>query len=301
MDHSKPHMIPHPRNTGAVSREADALLAFLGRLESVVVAFSGGVDSSVVLAAAVRTLGRSRTLAAIADSPALARDELALARRTAAQLGAELAVLATDELSVPGYRANAGDRCYFCKTTVLSRVTELATARGYTHVATGTHHDDRRSPHRPGLRAAGQLGVVEPLAEAGLGKREVRAVAREWGLDVADKPGSPCLASRIAVGIPVTRERLELVEQAEALAREFLTERAGVRDLRVRLLDEGFRIELDPTAHEWLAQRPTEATALLGTVGRVADSGRGSIGPYRPGAVSTPAALGGSAGKAPTA
>lgn len=301
MNHrTTPRPIPHPRDPVPTHRDEDALLAALGRLGSVVVAFSGGVDSTVVLAAAVRELGPTRTLAAIADSPALARDELDLARRTAERLGVELAVLTTDELSVPGYRANAGDRCYFCKSTVLSRVTELAVARAFAHVATGTHRDDRRSPHRPGLRAAGELGVVEPLVEAGLGKADVRAVAREWGLDVADKPGSPCLASRIAVGIPVTRERLELVERAEALARDFLTARTGVRDLRVRLLDEGFRVELDPAAHELLTERLTEATALLDEVSRVVGTGRGGIAPYRPGAVSTTAALSGPGGKGRT-
>jgi pyridinium-3,5-biscarboxylic acid mononucleotide sulfurtransferase len=281
----------------APSADAASLLAEVGRLGSVMVAYSGGVDSAVVLAAAVRALGPERAVAAIADSPALARGELELARRTAKELGAELAELATDELSVPGYRANAGDRCYFCKHTVLSRVTALARARGFGHVATGTHLDDRRAAHRPGLRAARELEVVEPLADAGLTKSAVRAVAREWGLSVAEKPGMPCLASRIAVGIPVSRERLGLVERAESAVRAFLA-RGGldVRDIRVRLLPGGFRVELDDPGYREVAARPGMVEGLLGSAAGVGPLGEGSLAPYRPGAVSTAA---GSAGERP--
>jgi uncharacterized protein len=268
------------------SRDAAALLTEVGRLDSVVVAYSGGVDSALVLAASLRALGPSRTLAATADSPALARGELLLARRTAAELGAELVVLTTDELAVPGYRATAGDRCYFCKRTVLAAVSDLAAARGYAHVATGTHRDDHRSGHRPGLRAARERGVVEPLAGAGLGKAQVRAVAREWGLAVADKPGTPCLASRIAVGLPVTRLRLELVERAESVVRKFLAERhAPVRDLRVRILAGTFRLELDATAHGWLTGRPEQEAELLDRIGRTVGLADGTLGPYLQGSV----------------
>ncbi|KRV50506.1 hypothetical protein AQ490_15620 [Wenjunlia vitaminophila] len=268
-----------------------ALLTEVERLGSVAVAFSGGVDSAVVLAAAVRALPHGRVVGAIADSPALARDELALARRTAEELGAELVVLATDELSVDGYRANAGDRCYFCKQTVLGRVSELAAARGLEHVATGTHLDDRSAPHRPGLRAARELAVVEPLADAGLTKAAVRAVARHWGLSVSEKPGMPCLASRIAVGLTVSRDRLHLVEQAEARVQATLAEhRVNARDVRVRLLDRGFRIELDAPALRLAEARPGLTHALLEGVGAVGPMGTGRLGPYSSGAVSTSAA-----------
>lgn len=287
------HM-PMPPSGPTASRAADALLTEVSRLGSVVVAYSGGVDSTLVLAAALRALGASRTLAATADSPALARDELVLARRTADELGVELAVLATDELAVPGYRANAGDRCYFCKRTVLSAVSDLAAARGYAHVATGTHRDDHRSGHRPGLRAARERGVVEPLAAAGLGKAQVRAVAREWGLAVAGKPGTPCLASRIAAGVPVTRPRLELVERAETAVREFLAQRrVPVHDLRVRILAGAFRVELDATAHRWLAGRPEQEAGLLDLAGRTTGLADGTLGPYLPGSVNGAAASGG--------
>ncbi|MEU3183883.1 ATP-dependent sacrificial sulfur transferase LarE [Streptomyces sp. NPDC006923] len=282
------------QETSRPDGDVKALLAAMSRLDSVVVAFSGGVDSTVVLAAAVRALGPARTLAATADSPALARDELRSARLTAEHLGVELAVLTTDELAVPGYRANAGDRCYFCKQTVLSRVTAEAASRGFPHVATGTHSDDRRSGHRPGLRAARELRVVEPLAEAGLGKAQVRAVARAWGLPVAEKPSSPCLASRIAVGVPVTRERLERVERAEEAVRTFLAEHhVPVRDLRVRIFAESFRVDLDTGALQWLSDRAGLAAELLSRIGPITRTATGSLAPYRSGGVSTVAALSG--------
>ncbi|WBB60534.1 TIGR00268 family protein [Streptomyces sp. WMMC500] len=269
---------------------AAALLAEVGRLGSVAVAYSGGVDSTVVLAAAVRALGPGRAVAVIADSPALARGELALARDTAADLGAELVVLDTDELSVAGYRANAGDRCYFCKQTVLGRVAGYAAEHGFAHVATGTHLDDRRAAHRPGLRAAKELAAAEPLAAAGLGKAAVRALARAWGLPVAEKPGMPCLASRIAVGVPVSKDRLHLVERAEERVRETLDEhRVGARDVRVRLLKQGFRIELDAPAHREVAAAHGLGDTLLREVAAVGPLGEGSLAPYRTGAVSTAA------------
>jgi pyridinium-3,5-biscarboxylic acid mononucleotide sulfurtransferase len=283
--------IDMPGSPSAPTADAANLLTTVGGLGSVVVAFSGGVDSAVVLAAAVRALGPRRAIAAIADSPSLARSELELARRTAGELGAELAVLGTDELAVPGYQANAGDRCYFCKQTVLSSVGELAAARGFAHVATGTHLDDRAAPHRPGLRAARELSVVEPLADAGLTKAAVRAVAREWGLSTSEKPSMPCLASRIEVGIPVSRERLGLVERAEAAVRAFLAEqRLDVPDVRVRLLSEGFRIELNAPAYHSLTARPDAVDDLLRRVSGVGPVGTGSVAAYRAGSVSTSAA-----------
>jgi uncharacterized protein len=265
---------------------AAALLDRLGRLGGVVVAFSGGVDSAVVLAGAIRALGRSAVLAAIADSPSLARAELATAHRVAGQIGAELVVLRTDEHTDPNYRANAGDRCYFCKRTVLAAVRHLAQRRGIAHVATGTHVDDRRAAHRPGLRAAAQLGVCEPLAEIGATKQAVRLLAAHWKLTVRDKPSSPCLASRIAVGVPVTVESLALVERAELAARGYLIERrVPVRDLRVRLLGPaGFRVELDQAALDGICAQ--DRAGLLARVVLAGVGGTGDVAPYHSGAVS---------------
>ncbi len=265
---------------------AAALLDRLGRLGGLVVAFSGGVDSAVVLAAAVRALGADAVLAALADSPSLARAELAMARGLAGQIGAELVVLRTDELANPGYRANAGDRCYFCKQTVLAAVRDLAQRRGFAHVATGTHLDDRRAAHRPGLRAAAELGVCEPLAEVGATKEVVRLLAAHWNLTVRDKPSTPCLASRIAVGVPVTVDRLALVERAELAASGYLAEhRVPVRDLRVRLLGHaGYRVELDQAALDRVSG--PQRSGLLTRVAQAGLDGDGDLAPYHSGSLS---------------
>jgi uncharacterized protein len=265
----------HTADSVSTTSAAAALLDRLGRLGGLVVAFSGGVDSAVVLAAAVRALGADAVLAAIADSPSLARAELAAARRVAGQIGSELVVLATDEHLNLDYRANAGDRCYFCKRTVLAAVCGLAQRRGFAHVATGTHLDDRRASHRPGLVAAAELGVCEPLAEVGATKEVVRLLATHWNLTVQDKPSTPCLASRIAVGVPVTIEALALVERAELAVRRYLAAlNVPVRDLRVRVLGHaGFRVELDQDALDRVSLPARE-----GLLARVIEAGLGGMG-----------------------
>lgn len=265
---------------------AAALLDRLGRLGGLVVAFSGGVDSAVVLAAAVRALGVDAVLAAIADSPSLARAELAAARCVAGQIGAELVVLRTDEYTDPGYRSNAGDRCYFCKRTVLAAVRGLAQRRGFAHVATGTHVDDHRASHRPGLRAAAELGVCEPLAEVGATKEVVRSLAAHWNLTVRNKPSTPCLASRIAVGVPVTVRALALVERAELAASRYLAgHEIPVHDLRVRLLGRaGFRIELDQAALDGVSSQAR--AELLARVAEAGLGGEGDLARYHSGSLS---------------
>jgi pyridinium-3,5-biscarboxylic acid mononucleotide sulfurtransferase len=276
----------HTADFISTTSAAAALLDRLRRLGGLVVAFSGGVDSAVVLAAAVRALGADAVLAAIADSPSLARAELGTAQRVAGQIGAELVVLRTDEHTDPGYRANTGDRCYFCKRTVLAAVRGLAQRRGLAHVATGTHLDDHRASHRPGLRAAAELGVREPLAEVGATKETVRLLAAHWNLTVRDKPSTPCLASRIAVGIPVTVESLALVERAERAAGEYLADhQVPVRNLRVRLLGQaGFRVELDQATMDGL---PVRAQAgLLARVAEVGLGGTGDLARYHSGSLS---------------
>ncbi|WIY06465.1 ExsB family transcriptional regulator [Amycolatopsis mongoliensis] len=267
----------------------ERLLAEVRALGSVAIAFSGGVDSAVVLAAAVRALPAGRVLAAIADSPSLARAELVAARGIAAGLGVELAEVSTAELAVPGYRDNAGDRCYFCKQAVLGAIGGLALRRGFAHVATGTHADDHRALHRPGLRAARELRVVEPLAGAGLGKHDVRALAAAWSLPVADKPSTPCLASRISVGVPVSLGRLGLVERAEIAVGARLAE-AGIRprDLRVRLLGRGFRVEVDGPSHTAVEARPGLAAAVVGELTGLGLSGPGVVAAYRAPALAPP-------------
>ncbi|HEV7188386.1 MAG TPA: ATP-dependent sacrificial sulfur transferase LarE [Blastococcus sp.] len=227
-------------------RLASLAVQFAG-LPGVLVAFSGGVDSGVVLAAAVRALGPERVVAATAVSPSLPAAE----RAAAAEFGASLAVRhefpRTDELSRPGYVANAGNRCAFCKAELVDVLTPLAARLGIADVVTGTNADDLTAGFRPGIAAAAARGAWAPLARAGMTKDDVRAAARRWGLPLADKPAAACLASRIAYGVPVSAEGLARVEQAEAGLRTAMTE-AGlpVQNLRVRDLgDDTARVEVD--------------------------------------------------------
>jgi uncharacterized protein len=231
---------------------------------SLLVAFSGGADSAFLLAAAVRALGPSRVAAATALSASLPAAELAGARAFAASLGVRLLTPTTDELSRDGYVANAGDRCFFCKAELLDVLVPLAASLGLAHVATGTNADDALAGFRPGIRAAAERGARTPLLDAGLSKAQVRAASRAWGLVTWDKPAAACLSSRVAFGVPVSRERLVRVELAEAALRASLTA-AGhqVRDLRVRDLGGGrARIEVDA----WLV---AVAAAHVDAVGAV--------------------------------
>jgi len=224
-----------------------ALDAELSAVPGVLVAFSGGVDSGVVLAAAVRALGADRVVAATAISPSLPAAEREAAHTFAVGLGVRHEQPATDELSRPGYVANAGDRCAFCKAELVDVLTPLAARLRIADVVTGTNADDLRAGFRPGIRAAAERGAWAPLARAGMTKDDVRAAARRWGLPLADKPAAACLASRIAYGVPVSAERLARVEAAEAALRVALTDSGlAVRDLRVRDLgDDVARVEVD--------------------------------------------------------
>lgn len=206
---------------------AARLRAELIALPGAVIAFSGGVDSAVLLAAALEWLGPERVAAVLADSPSLARREAAEARALAAELGAELIVLATDEFEDPRYRANAGDRCFWCKEALFRAAEPIARARGWA-LCYGENLDDV-GEDRPGARAAAARGVRAPLRDAGWDKATVRAFARARGLTVAEKPAAPCLASRLPVGVSVERGRLARVEALEEALRG-----RGFRVLRAR-------------------------------------------------------------------
>jgi uncharacterized protein len=253
-----------------------ALEAQFTPLTGVLVAFSGGVDSGVVLAAAVRALGAGRVVAATAVSPSLPVAERGPAAEFAASLGVRHEQPRTDELSRGGYRANAGDRCAFCKSELVDVLTPLAARLGIADVVTGTNADDLRAGFRPGIRAAAERGAWAPLARAGMTKDDVRAAARRWGLPLADKPAAACLASRIAYGVPVTAEGLARVERAEAGLRKAL-DAAGfaVRDLRVRDLGSGTaRVEIDAALVTELDARPDLLDVVEG-FGRVEVDPRG--------------------------
>ncbi|SCF47717.1 uncharacterized protein GA0070216_12359 [Micromonospora matsumotoense] len=222
----------------------DRLVAEIAGYGSVLVAFSGGVDSSLVLAAAARALGADRVAAMTAVSASLPAAERAAAERFCVALGVAHHRPATGELRRAGYRENGPRRCYFCKSTVLDAAVELAGRHGYDTVATGTNAADLTAGFRPGIEAAQERAVRSPLADLGMSKDAVRSVARDWGLRTWDKPAAACLASRIAYGIEISPARLARVERAERAVRELLA-RHQPRDLRVRDLGDEVRLEVD--------------------------------------------------------
>jgi uncharacterized protein len=234
----------------------------LAAQSGLLVAFSGGVDSAFLLAAAVRS--GTHVLAATSTSASLASGEWAAAAAFAATLGVEHVQVSTQELERPGYAANGPDRCYHCKAELLDTLQAMATARGLAAVATGTNADDLQQPHRPGLLAASQRGVVTPLAAAGLTKVDIRAASREWRLPTWDKPQAACLASRLAYGVRVDADRLARVDRAEIGVRDALAA-AGIvsENVRVRDLGDSASIEVDTAAVAEATATPEIATAAL--------------------------------------
>ena len=183
-------------------------------MRSVAVALSGGVDSAVVAKAAYLAVG-AKAVAFTADSPSVARRDIQAAREVAALIGIRHEILNTSEFEKPAYRANDGTRCYHCKSELYLQVAARLEQFGLAVVCSGANRDDL-GDYRPGLTAAAERGVRHPLIEAGLGKAEVRGVAREWGLPVWDKPASPCLSSRLAPGVEATPERVARVEDRKS-------------------------------------------------------------------------------------
>jgi uncharacterized protein len=194
------------------------LLDLLRGLGRCAVAFSGGLDSTVLAKAARLALGDD-AVAVIGISASLAGGELAEAEQIARQIGIRLETVATGELSNPDYQANRSDRCYHCKTELFTQIERLAQRVNTAVVVDGSNVDDR-GEHRPGMQAARERRVRSPLAECGFTKPEIRELARFWGLPTWNKPASPCLSSRIAYGQSVTPERLAMIEQAERFLRE---------------------------------------------------------------------------------
>jgi uncharacterized protein len=214
-----------------------ALEGRLAQLESLMVAYSGGVDSAFLAATAHRVLGE-RMLAVLADSPSLARRDMEQARAFAESLAMPLEVIATDELDRPEYARNDASRCFHCKDELFAAMELLGAKRGHTKIAYGMNADDTRD-FRPGQRAAEQHEVLAPLAEVGLTKLEVRALAKAAGYTLWDRPAAPCLSSRVEYGRTVTREVLEQVEQGEESLRQL-----GFREMRVRHHGELARVEI---------------------------------------------------------
>ena len=225
--------------SSSLNLKRDHLQRLLAESGRVAVAFSGGVDSTVV-AKAAQLACAGRAVAVTAVSPSLASGELDEARRLAEQIGIRHLVLRTLEMEQAEYRRNGPDRCFFCKNELYTQLGKRLDEMGADVIVNGANLDDR-GDHRPGMQAAADHGVRSPLLEAGLCKSEVRELARYWGLPVWDKPATPCLSSRIAYGLEVTEERLRRVDEAE----RFLKQEFGLRELRVRHeQDDLARIEL---------------------------------------------------------
>ena len=211
----------------------------LAGYDSLLIGFSGGVDSALLAVMARRTLGRERVVAAIGASQSLPAVQLEQARNIASQFDLTLVEVKTDELNDPQYVANSTRRCYYCKHELWTKLIDAARDLGMSAVAEGTNADDL-GEHRPGLVAADEFDVVKPLAEAGYTKDMVREAARELGIPIWDAPAAPCLSSRILYGLSVTPERLSQVEKGEAFLR-----RLGIDgDLRVRHRGGEARIEV---------------------------------------------------------
>ncbi len=240
--------------------QLSTLEAIISDMGSVVTAFSGGVDSTLVAVVAHRVLGE-RALAVTAVSPALAARELDEARELADTFGLAHRIIQTNEMEREGYTTNSPQRCYFCKTELYTELCALAEAESYRWVANGANTDDL-GDYRPGMQAAKEHLVRSPMVEAVLDKASVRAIARSLDIPIWDKPAQPCLSSRVPYGTPVTTETLAKIEKAEDLLHSL-----GLREVRARHHDQLCRVEVAETEMELAFQHRHEIAAGLKKIG----------------------------------
>jgi uncharacterized protein len=234
----------------------NSLKQILKKLGRVVVAYSGGVDSTFLLKVAVDTLGAENVLACISVGPSEPANQLQRAAEAAKSIGAELQIVEANELADPNFTANKADRCFHCKSHLCKVLLDIARQRGFKHVVFGTNYDDL-DDFRPGNRAMKIFGIRSPLAEARLTKSDIRQLSKELGLPTADLPASPCLASRIAYGIEVTEQRLRQIDEAEDFLRKL-----GLAEFRVRHHDTIARIEVQPGDIDRIAAEPLRSQVV---------------------------------------
>lgn len=242
-------------DTMKAREKKEALIRRLETLGGLVVAFSGGVDSTFLLAAAHQALG-DKVLAATARSAAYPAKELEEAEAFARERGIPHVVFSSDECSLPEFLSNSPERCYHCKKSLARELQRIAEERGIRRIAHAANADDL-SDYRPGIRAAAEMGVIAPLVDAGLTKEEIRFLSREMGLPSWDKPSMACLASRVPYGEPITEAKLKMVGEAEAfLAGE------GFRQFRVRHHGPVARIEVEGTEIGRLTEEPLRSRVV---------------------------------------
>lgn len=240
----------------------ESLRALVRSYPSVLLGYSGGVDSAFLAVITRQELGRNRMLAAIGRSAAYPEAQWQIAAEVAERFDIPLVEIATHELEDPNYLANPSNRCFFCKTELWQRLLPLARQRGMAVVCDGTNADDLHE-HRPGKAAGIAAGIRSPLAEAGLTKAEIRAASRALGLPTWDAPAAPCLSSRVQYGLAITPSRLRQVERSEA----FLRDLGVAGDLRVRHHGDVARIEVEPSWIPWMEARREDITRQLESLG----------------------------------